>query len=219
MRPRLLDLFCCAAGAAMGYHRAGFDVVGVDLEPQPRYPFAFVQADALEYLAAHGREFDAVHASPPCQDYSAMKVLTNRAHDRLIAATFTALRALGRPFAVENVEGARRDMPNALTLCGTQFGLRVRRHRLFVVEPASLALLPECDCHHGVVTGRLIGHRLAGPKPPGRRVPPVFKPSELRAAMGCDWMTTEEMRQAIPPAYTAHIGAQLLAALSARVAA
>jgi DNA (cytosine-5)-methyltransferase 1 len=135
-RPLLLDLFCKAGGAGMGYHRAGFDVVGVDIEPQPRYPFRFVQADALEFLAAHGREFDAIHASPPCQKYCALRHLAKTEdYPDLIPETRELLEATGRPWVIENTPGAPLRSP--LILCGTMFRLRtncgaeLRRHRLF----------------------------------------------------------------------------------------
>jgi len=99
----LLDLFCKAGGAAMGYHRAGFDVIGVDIEPQPNYPFEFVQADAIEYLIANGRQFDAIHASPPCQAYSITQKLQGRKHPELIAPTRAALKHIGCPWVIENV--------------------------------------------------------------------------------------------------------------------
>lgn len=216
-RPLLLDLFSGAGGAGMGYHRAGFDVTGVDINPQPRYPFAFVQGDALEYVRAHGHEFDAIHASPPCQDYSAMKRLTQRSHDRLIGATRDLLRLSGKPYAIENVEGA--DLTDAVTLCGTMFGVRVRRHRLFEIWPPVLILVPPCACRNGVVTGRLVGQRVAGKVAPGRTKPPHFTESDRRAAIEVLWMTTMEARQAIPPAYTEFIGRQLLAEVSRRLPA
>lgn len=107
-RPRLLDLFCGAGGAAMGYHRAGFDVVGVDIKPQKHYPFEFHQGDALEYVAAHGHEYDVIHASPPCQGYSEETPLEYRGnHPRMIGAVRDALQKIGKPYIIENVDGAR----------------------------------------------------------------------------------------------------------------
>lgn len=108
MKPRLLDLFCGAGGAAAGYYRAGFEVVGVDLAPQPRFPFPFVQADALAHLADHGREFDAIHASPPCQAYSICGALPQcqRDYPRLLEPVRELLVASGRPWILENVVGA-----------------------------------------------------------------------------------------------------------------
>ena len=149
MTLRLLDLFCGAGGAAMGYSRAGFEVVGVDLAPQPRYPFEFHQADALEYLAAHGHEFDAVHASPPCQGYSIMHNLPwlkGHEYPLLILPVRKMLEALGKPYVIENVMGARHGAKGltkrgleahglqAGWLCGTMFGLPFYRHRLFATN-------------------------------------------------------------------------------------
>lgn len=229
-RLRLLDLFCGAGGAAMGYHRAGFtEIVGVDIKPMPRYPFTFVQADAIEYVAAHGREFDAIHASPPCQAFTPLKAMWNsREHPDLVAPTRIALRAAGRPYAIENVPGA--PLENPLTLCGTMFGLRteggqaeLRRHRLFECQPIPFVLLPPCH-HNGAVIGVYGGHGRdrrrsvtvtghAG----GRSVrdgTQQFSTAARREAMGIDWMTGNELSQAIPPAYTEFIGRQLISFLS-----
>lgn len=137
-RPRLLDLFCGAGGAAMGYHRAGFDVIGVDIEPQPLYPFDFVQGDALRFweLEITGH-VHAVHASPPCQ--FATVYGNNRAHVRddhpnLIPATRQQLTALGLPFVIENVEGARAELRDPIKICGTGLGIRVSSAPLFRVK-------------------------------------------------------------------------------------
>lgn len=214
-RPRLLDLFCGAGGAAVGYARAGFDVVGVDINPMPRYPFAFEQADALAYLAAHGREYDVIHASPPCQAWSRMRRITGRDYPELIEPTREALKLTGRPYVIENVEHA--PLVNYVLVCGTMVGLRVRRHRWFEMAPLLPILTPSCACHNGVATGRLIGQRLRGPKPTNRRLPPRFTEAEKRAAMGVEWMTIAETQEAIPPAYTELIGRELLAALALAV--
>lgn len=131
-KPRLLDLFCKAGGAGYGYWQAGFDVVGVDIEPQKRYPFTFIQADALEYLARHGGEYDAIHASPPCQAFSKMKnpdKAHRKAHPDLVDPVRELLMRTGRPYIIENVPGAPLLSP--VTLCGSQFGLKVYRHRVF----------------------------------------------------------------------------------------
>jgi DNA (cytosine-5)-methyltransferase 1 len=210
-RPKLLDLFCGGGGAGMGYARAGFDVVGVDIAHQARYPFEFHQADALEYLAEHGRDFDAIHASPPCQAYSAMLRATRHTEKpRLIAETRAALRTIGKPYVIENVEGAGADLRDWVMLCGTMFGLRVRRHRLFELSLSLPILTPPCACRLGVVRGSLIGHRTHGRVAPGRTKPPHHTETELRAAMGVEWMTTQETREAIPPAFTEFIGAQVI---------
>lgn len=196
-RPKLLDLFCGAGGAAVGYHRAGFDVTGVDIKPQPRYPFAFIQGDALEFVREHGHEFDAIHASPPCQRYANVTRWrgTPADHPDLIDPARDAIRRAGVPWVVENVVGApiRPD----LVLCGSQFGLRVIRHRWFETSWHGFAILPVCD------------HRDC--------LPFMHKGERAYAdAMGCAWMTAREGREAIPPAYTNFIGDQLMTVLSRR---
>lgn len=211
MKHRLLDLFCGAGGAGAGYARAGFDVVGVDLAPQRRYPFPFVQADALEYLAEHGHEFDAIHASPPCGDYSVMKHATGNPHPRLIDPTRSLLEHVGLPYVIENVELAASKLRGPIMLCGTMFGLRIRRHRLFEISPEPPLLTPPCACRYGVRDGRLIGQMLSGKVAPGRTPRHGYTESQRREAIGVPWMSTMEARQAIPPAYTAWIGAALLA--------
>lgn len=215
-KPRLLDLFCGEGGAAVGYERAGFDVVGVDIASQPRYPFEFHQADAVDRfwtLLHESRPIDVIHASPPCQGYSAMNRGRPFEYPKLIEKVRDMLTATGLPFAIENVEGA--PLYNALTLCGTAFGLRVRRHRLFELHPMQAALLPPCQCKNGVVEGRLIGHREGGRVAPGRTKPPVFSLAERKAAMGVEWMTAAGTREAIPPAYTEFIGGLLMNQLKA----
>ena len=214
-KPRLLDLFCGAGGAAMGYHRAGFDVVGVDINPQPHYPFEFHQADAMTW-PLHG--FDVIHASPPCQDHSTMKGFTGRTHGTgwMLASTIERLAASGQPWVVENVDGARRAMGGQWTsLCGSSFGLGVRRHRLF----RSSVLLLSSPCQHaeqGIVVG-VYGHgQNKGARLHRHTVGlPTATVADWREAMGIDWMNRDELAQAIPPAYTEWIGAQLLEALEA----
>jgi DNA (cytosine-5)-methyltransferase 1 len=219
-RLRLLDLFCCAGGAGMGYYHAGFEVLGVDMNPQPRYPFEFVQADALEFVAARGREFDVIHASPPCQQFSRSRHLKTARHDHpdLIAATRDALRATGKPYIIENVEGA--PLKNPLTLCGSMFGLGVIRHRLFETWP-ELYFLPASCRHSGVlpmwwksrVKALAAGKSFEFITVAGNS----FLMSEAKAAMGIDWMRRYEISQAIPPAYTEYIGKQMIASLSSRL--
>ena len=224
MRPRLLDLFSGAGGAAVGYHRAGFDVVGVDNRPMPRYPFTFVQADALEFCAAHGREFDVIHASPPCQAYSRLRHLPwlkRREYPALIGETRATLKLTGRPYVIENVS----DAPLwGAQLCGAALGLQLSRHRRF--ECNVMILFPPCPGHKTIQPGRAtLGKRYvkqAGitglPREISRNsIAGHFAGIELaRAAMDIDWMTRAEMSQAIPPAYTEYIGRFLLQALQAR---
>lgn len=196
MRPRLLDLFAGAGGAARGYQRAGFHVTGVDIKPQPRYAGdAFVQADALR-PPFDLSSFDAIHASPPCQGYSRATAWRGSRdnHPKLIQDVRAMLEASGRPFVIENVEDARGQLRDPFMLCGSQFGIRVQRHRYFEAPSIPLALLPPC-AHVD-----LIPFDHGGTRPE----------SEYRDAMGCEWMTVHESREAIPPAYTEYLGRALL---------
>jgi len=214
-RPRLLDLFCGAGGCAVGYHRAGFDVVGVDIKPQKRYPFGFIQGDALEYLSEHGREFDAIHASPPCQRYSVARQSDN--HPDLVPPIRNLLLAIAKPWVIENVIGS--PLGPSLLLCGSMFGLLVQRHRVF--ESSNLFLSPG-PCNHAAFKGSYPCGRSNGTARAGERSRVVHVygqgcsrgPRGLWAkAMGIGWMTMKEMAQAIPPAYTEFVGKQLLEAL------
>jgi DNA (cytosine-5)-methyltransferase 1 len=207
-RPRLLDLFCGAGGAAMGYHRAGFDVAGVDIKPQPHYPFEFHQGDALTWPLDG---FDAIHASPPCQRYSqATKVWRGRcdSHPDLVAPTRERLAQNGRPYVIENVIGA--PLINAIMLCGTAFPeLRVRRHRLFECSFPIMAM----PCNHAAVDYAVpvYGHSGAGANRGRERDRGRSNTgSDWREAMGIDWMTNAEIVLSIPPAYTQFIGEQLM---------
>lgn len=219
-RPRLLDLFCGAGGAAVGYERAGFEVLGVDIKPQPNYPFEFVQTDALHYLArllqgylSRGRRVvEAIHASPPCQAYirSGMVAKDGR-HPDLLDPTRALLKQTGLPWVIENVPGAPM-RPDAL-LCGSMFGLAVRRHRWFEFSWAEPLMTLACD-HTRPITG-VYGHPhgKGGAWRNGKR--PML-PSDRETwsrEMGIDWMHPSELAAAIPPAYTELIGAQLMAHL------
>ena len=129
---RLLDLFCGAGGAAMGYYRAGFEnIVGIDNKPQPNYPFEFIQVDALEYLVEHGSEYDIIHASPPCQAFSWAAARWDKEYPDLISATRDLLLRTGKQYIIENVITA--PIEKSLLLCGTMFGLGVIRHRHFEI--------------------------------------------------------------------------------------
>ncbi len=216
-RPKLLDLFCGAGGAAVGYHRAGFDVVGVDLKLQPRFPFRFIQADALALDLEFLRGFDVIHASPPCQGYTAMRHAPGAKGEagtpRLIGATRALLIASGVPWVIENVPEARWDLHEPITLCGSMFGLaaqgcRLERHRLF---EASFPLeQPPCRHASRPVIGVYGGHaRRRAASAGGRGTRDVWVGGHRAAAsqaMGIDWMTLQEMSEAIPPAYAEHIG-------------
>lgn len=222
-RPVLLDLFCGAGGSAVGYARAGFEVTGIDNVFQPRYPFVFVQADALEYVTAHGHEYDAIHASPPCQLHSAAKRIGNGrpGHRDCIRETRRLLNESGRPWVIENVPGAPLLLP--MTLCGTQFGLRLRRHRLFESSVFLFGRSEPCNHRDGDYTvfghaAQLCGSRGAAYKDASGRTHwrPIRRPLlEGCEAMGIDWMTRAEISQAIPPAYTKFIGGQLIRVMEA----
>lgn len=200
-RVQLLDLFCGAGGAAMGYDLAGFEVVGVDIEPQPRYPFRFVQGDALTFPLDG---FDALHASPPCQAFTRLRGrYPDREYPDLISATRERLEASGKPFVIENVAQApiRRD----LVLCGGMFELRVYRHRAF---ESNVPLVAPFHPRHVVRAdpgGQRKAHYLAG----GFVTVTGHIGSFAGEAMGIGWMIGLELSQAIPPAYTRYIGDQL----------
>jgi DNA (cytosine-5)-methyltransferase 1 len=212
---RLLDLFCGAGGAGMGYHRAGFEVVGVDIKPQKHYPFEFHQADAFAFLEKHGHEFDVIHASPPCQAFTDLKKMHNaKQHADLLTPMRAAIIEMGnKPYIIENVEGA--PMQNYVTLCGSMFdlgteGAELRRHRRF---ETSWSILTVPQCQHGR-KDRVIGVYGGHGRDRRRTVNTQdFSTDERREAMGIDWMNGQELSQAIPPAYTEWIGRQLLEAL------
>lgn len=215
-RASVLDLFCGAGGASMGYSHAGFKVVGVDLDPQPRYPFEFIQWDALDLSMPFLRQFDLIHASPPCQGFTAYKRRPNHVAPRenLIPAVREMLVESGVPYVIENVPRAPLERP--FVLCGSMFGLDVRRHRLF---EASFSVL-EPECQHKVQTPRF---KQATNRSNLRstveigvwRIPLAVQ----QRAMGIDWMQLEELSEAIPPAYTTFIGGAFLAHPCVRSAA
>lgn len=224
-RPRLLDLFCGAGWASMGYYRAGFDVVGVDIVPQPHYPFEFHRADALQFPLDG---FDAIHASPPCQSYSV--AVTSRSsrwvptlgkdEPALIAPIRARLAATGVPYVIENVAGATREMEFPLLLCGTMFGLPIPRHRRFETVPMILMAPGHPDCR-GVAkryaAQRGWDHRDMTVTGKGRRAGTLQRWQEV---MGIDWqMTQHQLAEAIPPVYTEYIGSELMAFVRAEDAA
>lgn len=216
---RILDLFCGAGGAAMGYHRAGWEVVGVDIRPQPRYPFEFHHADALEVLdrllageiwqGYQLRSFKLIHTSPPCQHASALGALSpHKSYPRLIEPTRERLLRTGRPWVIENVMPAK--LLYGVTLCGGMFGLRTYRHRRF--ETSHLLFQPFHPRH---VT-RTATKRRREAWEAGQHVSITGDVGTYLAAeaMGIDWMTGAELSEAIPPAYTEWLGKQLAAALA-----
>lgn len=221
MRPVMLDLFCCAGGAATGYAAAGFDVIGFDKDPQPNYPYEFHQLDLwnsqteeIEVPDHFVRRAVAGHGSPPCQSYSDLAKRNGNGHmwPRLIHPTRRFFQRLGIPYVIENVEGAESEMVDPITLCGTMFpGLRVLRHRLF---EANFSLTqPDHPEHPLVFThdkrkahyGRL-NQNVSFVQVTGGGNCTV---ANARAAMGIRWMTKNELNEAIPPAYTRYVGAFL----------
>jgi DNA (cytosine-5)-methyltransferase 1 len=199
--PKLLDLYCGAGGASMGYYNAGYDVVGVDINHQSRYPFEFIQSDVFEFLRTYDlREFDVIHASPPCQLYSALNWVHKKDYPDHIERLRFLLIQLEKPYFIENVMHSPLNC-SSLMLCGTMFDLKVQRHRLFesnirgIVQPV----------HHKhelkVVNGDMFSIVGNGGS---------FTIKEAREAMGIDWMIKKEITQAIPPKYTEYIGNQLL---------
>jgi DNA (cytosine-5)-methyltransferase 1 len=227
-RPLLLDLFCGAGGASVGYHRAGFDVLGVDIEPHPEYPFEFHQMNALVTLATWNLDrFAAVHASPPCEFATTMSARWRKrggtvadTRVNLLTPTLEILRALGIAYVVENVPGAKKYMRPTLLLHGGMFGLGVHRPRFF--ESSELILAPRArqavkpvgvygDHPQNRYSTRQNGD-MTGKRSEFRRARTI---DEARELMGMPWADWDGCRKAIPPAYTEHIGRQLLEAVAA----
>jgi DNA (cytosine-5)-methyltransferase 1 len=221
-RPRLLDLFSGAGGCSVGYQRAGFEVVGVDIEPHPDYPFQFHVADALDVLATWDLdEFDVIHASPPCHDWSDLAARSGLdGSGELLDRTRAALLAWGGRYVIENVEGA--PLLGPLKLCGSEFDLwadcadgrrrQLRRHRLF---ESNVFLMGAGGCHH---RGQPIGVYGTGG---GGQMTRGYKGNlaESRQATGAHWMNRSDVSQCVPPRFTQHIGEQLLAAITEEHAA
>lgn len=200
---RLLDAFCGAGGSGMGYHLAGFEVVGVDIVYQKNYPFEFYQGDALEFIEHHGTEFDVIHASPPCQAYTNAQKINGNDHPDLIAQTRNLLVATGKHFIIENVPGAPLNSP--IFLIGPMFDLMTIRKRLFECSfdvPLILSPVPSAK------------QTKMGRKPKaGEYIQVVGHFSDVeyaKKAMGIDWMTRDELKEAIPPAYTEWLGKQII---------
>lgn len=221
-KPILLDLFCGAGGAAMGYHRAGFDVVGVDIKPQPHFPFEFIQSDWEEPLHVlpglwerEGRPY-AIHASPPCQRYSLMTKRWARSnnHPNLINPVREHLETIGAPFIIENVMGA--PLVNTTMLCGSMFGLgaegyQLRRHRLF--EPHGFNLRSPHKCNHEGQALPVYGHPGGSSKRDGLKFPSA---AVWRVGMEIYWMTVPELAASVPPAYTEWVGTSLMQSFSTK---
>lgn len=204
--PKLLDLFCCQGGASAGYVAAGFAVTGVDIDPQPKYPYTFWQRDALRFLETYGRFFDAVHASPPCQAFTNAQKIQGNTHPDLLTPVRELLLDLGKPFIIENVPGA--PLRDPVELCGEMFGLETYRHRLF---ESNVALTAPPHPEHRARTTKM------GRAPvPGEYMHVVGNFSGVaraREVMEMPWATRDGLREAIPPAYTAYLGAQLMEGL------
>jgi DNA (cytosine-5)-methyltransferase 1 len=229
--PLLIDWFCGQGGAAQGYADAGWDVIGVDLSPQPRYPFAFVKADCLDPDSRLLQIADALHASPPCQFGTEMRHAPNakgsNGHLNLIPATRAAFRATGKPYVIENVRGVREHLINPVSLNGFMFGLgcttadgtrfHLERERLF--ETNWPLIVPPGWERRSPIVGMYGGHIRNRSKEHGGRGTADFigedKPALAREAMGMPWATMNGMSEAIPPAYTREIGRQLMAFLYA----
>ncbi len=231
---KILDLCCCQGAASAGYQRAGFEVFGVDIDPQPRYPFPFHHGDALDVLRRllggdhilfpatperRGRtvtggawlalaDFDAIHASPPCQRYSITQRIQSNEHPDLIAPIRAAMIELGKPYVIENVMEARSELRDPVMLCGASFGLRTYRHRMF--ESNIQLRVPDHQehKHRTIKMGRSVAvgdfyHAVGN-----------FSGVEyIRRDLGVPWMSRDGIRECIPPAYAQHIGAQLLEAM------
>lgn len=223
-RPLLIDLFCKAGGAAAGYESAGFDVIGVDWNPQPNYPYQFVEADVWALEPSFFAAADAVHASPECQGYTALRHAKGaKGRPQEIGRIRRILQGLAVPYVIENVEMAAFDMIEPVKLCGSMFGLgaqgcHLERHRLF---ESNIAISAPGPCaHKKPVIGIYGGHaRNRAAKHGGRGTKDVWEGGHNAAAsqaLGIDWMTLDELSEAIPPAFTEHLGRQLLAHIQAQ---
>ncbi|MEV7670227.1 SAM-dependent methyltransferase [Streptomyces sp. NPDC088752] len=215
VRPLLLDAFCCQGGAAAGYAAAGFDIVGVDIAPQPRYPYRFIQADAVAFIREHGARFTFIHASPPCQHDSECQRIQGNTHPDLIAPTRAALESTGRPWVIENVGGAVPKLRGPVMLCGAMFGLETYRHRYFETGGWTLT----APGHPAHVAPQA---KMGRPIPPGyygQFVGNFSGVDHARRIMGVPWMNRDGIRECIPPAYTQAIGTQFLTRTRAEAAA
>jgi len=195
-----LDLFCCAGGVGMGLHQEGFTVTGVDIKPQPRYPFKFQLGNALD---ADLTGYDFVWASPPCQAHSSLTALTSRRKNvDLIPETRAKLEAWGGPYIIENV--TPKVLRNPVMLCGTNFGLGVARHRYF---ESNLPIVGNASCDHRGKTLYTVLTKSCRP------IGDMRAPSSHeigKRAMGIEWMTQFELGESIPPAFSRYLGEQVV---------
>lgn len=208
---RVLDAFCCAGGATRGYQMAGFHVTGVDINPQPNYiGDAFHQGDAVEFIRDHGHEFDFIHASPPCQAYTNAQRIQRNEHPDLIGPTREALAASGVPFVIENVRGAPLNGPVELCMCMFDPDPGTYRERWFEAGGGLILAQPEHRPH-----AKRLAKMGRAPRPDeAMHVVGHFSGvSQARKAMGIDWTTRGELAEAIPPAYTRHIGTEVMKSL------
>ncbi|MFI6336218.1 SAM-dependent methyltransferase [Streptomyces sp. NPDC050535] len=225
---RVLDAFCCAGGMAMGFHLAGFEVVGVDINPQPNYPFEFHQGDAIEYIRDRGHEFDLGHGSPPCQLYTPLNAYNHKVYPDLIDPTRAAFEAVGLPYVLENVEAAAAKLRDPAMLCGPMFDLNVYRHRVFetnwpLATPQHPAHIERCTRNGYLPT-------------PHKPFMTITGGAHSRAwqnaacdAMNMPWIKVpaggdikrgiREVCEAIPPAYSQWIGHAFLTSRTLEVAA
>lgn len=221
-RPRMVDVCCCGGGASIGYHRAGFCVTGVDIDPQPRYPFKFVQADALHYLDHHAHEYAVGAGSPPCQAWSPLNAYNKLNYPELIAPVRDRFVNAGLPYVIENVESARSELVDPIMLCGPMFGLNMYRHRLFessigMESPAHPPHLHLCSRNGYLPTSHTPFMSIHGGKHsrawqkaaclemglPHLVAAPEAKGSEMKVAI-------REICEAIPPSYTHYTGKFLM---------
>lgn len=212
MSPLLLDLCCCQGGASKGYADLGFTIVGIDKDPQPRYPYEFHQGDALQFLRDNGKEFDAIHASFPCQAFTKAWKIRKNEHPDLVTPGRQLLLEIGKPWVMENVPGA--PLINPVELCGCMFpSLGVYRERWFEVSDDVVLRQPTHRPHDDKIT------KMGRPPKEGERMHIVGNFSGVpkgRQAMGIDWMSRDGLREAIPPAYTRHVGRELMSAVMRR---
>ncbi|WP_405624251.1 SAM-dependent methyltransferase [Streptomyces sp. NBC_00076] len=205
-KPLHLDTYCCQGGASKGYADAGFTVLGVDIDDQTHYPFAFVQGDAVEFIRRYGYLFDSISGSPPCQLYSKTQRIQKNDHPDLIAPTRAAMEATGRPFVIENVMDAAPELRDPVTLCGAMFGLETYRHRLFETG-GGFTFVPPTHPEHVAKTTKM------GRRPvPGEFMHIVGNFTDAdkgREVMRMPWATRDGLREAIPPAYSQYIGIRL----------
>lgn len=211
-RMKILDAFCCQGGASWGYRAAGFSPAGVDIDPQPRYPFSFIQSDAVGYIRTHGSQYDARHTSPPCQHDSETQRIQGNDHPDLIGPTRDALLEVGGPYIIENVHGAVPKLRNPIMLCGLMFGLKTHRHRYF---ETNFPVRDPGPCPDPERTTRKMGR----PIQDGDLYHAVgnFSGVELvRQDMGVPWMNRDGIRECIPPVYATYVGLSLKKYLSSK---